>query len=116
MTGERQKSKVKPRRRYIWSVGSKSRTDLGGVFVSVFGEGKRWDGVEEIETPDEEEAEDEGFGKLAGAVQVDDRWSDPAKSLKMKRAEKECRPNVRRAQPNPDAHHETTPAFIQENL
>ncbi len=34
----------------------------------------------------------------------------------MKRAEKERRPNICRAQPNPDAHHKATPVSIEENL
>ncbi len=46
---------------------------------------------------------------------VDGR-SDPTQGLEMKRAEKERRPNICRAQPNPDAHHKATPVSVEENL
>ncbi len=103
-------------RSFTRSIQIKGRTDLGGVLVAVLGEDERWDGVDEIEAPDEDEAEDEGPGGAAGAVEGDDGRSDPAQCLEVKRAEKERRPNVGGANPNPDAHHNVTHISTEENL
>lgn len=64
----------------------KRKTDLGGVLVSVFGEHKRWDGVDQIETPDEAQPEYEGSGGSGVAVHVRDGRGDPTQRLKMKDA------------------------------
>ncbi len=55
-------------------VNGKSRTDLGGVLVSVLGEDERWDGVDQVEAPDEAQPKDEGSGGSGMAV---DGRSDP---------------------------------------